>query len=100
VADVGVPFARWWTYRGIVRSAQLQTGEYIKSLESWRSEDGDLSAVRAAIEECRERYGISQPTNWVAPFRELYRAQRVTWTYNAPFVDALYGGWQQALRRG
>ena len=90
---------RWWTYRNNLVCVQRRTGEYLRTPAGFDGIAND-DALRTVVEECRQTFGVSFPSGWVAPFRAQYRAKRLTWSYNAPFASAFHGGWQQALRRG
>lgn len=89
--------SRWWSYRGQIRTMQLQTGEYLKCTSRFDELSDD--ELRAVIDESRA-HGVKMPGAYTDVFRKRYYSPRVSHSYNAPFYDYLCGGWQAALKPG
>lgn len=88
---------RYWTYRGIVRTIETASGDYVKSPVGFGVTAEGLIEREAHVEEIRDALGVSLPSGYSGAFRHAYRSPSVSGSLNISLGDMTFGGWQHGV---
>lgn len=100
---------RWWSFGGVVRSAQMPSGgagghrgELVKSFAGWGGA-GTAEEIWAHAQEARELTGARCPSGYAGAVRaaippSLFPIE--SRTHTAPYLPLVRGAWQEALKVG